>query len=69
MTEGIREIPDHGNKCTWHDLQGVRCGATGVIGSAKACLCRDHEDTHRKVTMDPEAYAAWRAAKDAWDGK
>ena len=61
----IREIPDHGNECTWHDIKGNRCHAPAVIGSAKACLCREHEHDHRKLTMEPEAFALWKAARDS----
>lgn len=65
MTEGMREVHDHGNMCTWHDIKGARCSAPAVIGSAKSCLCRVHEESHRKLVMDPEAFTAWKAARDA----
>ena len=59
----IKEIEDHGNKCTWHDpIKLGRCNAPAVMGSAKTALCHEHVKAHRKLTMEPEAYAEWLKA-------
>lgn len=61
----IRDIRDHGDLCTWHNLKGERCNASAVMGSAKTALCVEHLDSHRRLTMEPEEYANWKAARDA----